>query len=153
MDLNIGCGDYPAPGWVNVDHTHPHANVHANLTALPFPDSSAERVYAGHVLEHVWLHDLPTALAELRRVLSGTLMVVGPDLTRAIRGYPEAVRDVVAGAGRWPGDDHRWPSREANTIRYLTAAGFTCHPLPVADVPPPWPVTSRIGWQFAVEAR
>lgn len=153
MDLNLGSGDYPAAGWVNVDLSHPTADVHASLTALPFPDQSSEHVYAGHVLEHIWLHDLPTVLAEIRRVLSGTLMVVGPCLTRAVRGYPDAVPDIIAGAGRWEGDDHRWPSRETTTLRHLTAAGFTCTPLPITDVPAPWPVVSRIGWQLAIEAR
>src|SRR5205814_1504086 len=101
---------------------------------------------------HIKLDAIPAALAEIKRVLNGPLMVVGPDLSRAVRSYPEAVADIVAGAGRWEGDDHQWPSRESTTCRLLQAAGFTTPPVPIADVPDTWPVVSRIGWQLAVEA-
>lgn len=158
MRLNIGCGDFKADGWVNVDR---HPSVEPDVLAdvvegLPFTDGSAELVYAGHVLEHLWLDDVPIALKEISRVLAadGTLMVVGPDSVRARDGGwpPEVLDGILHGKGRWPGDEHRWDSHEAVTVQLLRDAGWTAEPLNVAEVPPPWPVTSRIGWQFAIRA-
>lgn len=157
MKLNLGCGEYPATGWVNIDlrdHDGPTPDVIADLADLPFPDCSAEAVYAGHVFEHVALDDLPAVLAEINRVmaLDAVLMVVGPDLDRAEADWPERIRDIVHGAGRWPGDAHLWDSREPLMLRLLVDNGWAANPLPIVEVPSTWPVTSRIGWQFAIEA-
>lgn len=154
MRLNLGCGEFPAAGWVNVDcHAGLKPDVVADLAALPFPNDAAEMIYAGHVFEHVARDRLPDVLAEIARVLDGPLMVVGPDLTRAEQDWPEMVDEIKAGAGRWPGDAHLWDSREDIMLELLRDAGFTADPLPVASVTGEWPVTSRIGWQFAIACR
>lgn len=154
MRLNLGCGEFPAEGWVNVDcHAGLNPDVVADLASLPFPDNSAEMVYAGHVFEHVDPDRLPAVLAEVRRVLAGPLMVVGPDLTRAEQGWPEVVDEIKAGAGRWPGDAHLWDCREDIMLGYLQDAGFTADPLPIAAVDGDWPVVSRVAWQFAIACR
>lgn len=158
MRLNLGCGEYRAEGWTNVDrrdHDGPRPDIVASILQLPFEDGSAERVYCGHVLEHLdYEQELPTALAEVRRVLAddGELMVVGPDIERARASYPEAIPDIENGAGRWPGDAHLWIPTEATTLDVLTEAGFTAWPQAIEAVPASWPVVSRIGWQFAIEA-
>ena len=156
MRLNLGCGAYPAAGWVNVDlhDDGPRPDVVADLADLPFDDGSAEAVYAGHVLEHIALDNIPAALAEINRVLApgGVLMVVGPDLDRAEAGYPEAVQDIIRGPGKRPGEAHLWDCREPLLLSLLADNGWTVNPLPIVDVPSSWPVVSRIGWQVAVEA-
>jgi ubiquinone/menaquinone biosynthesis C-methylase UbiE len=47
-----------------------------NIESLPFPDNSFDVVVCTHTLEHV--QDLPTAVAELRRVAKDRLLVVVP---------------------------------------------------------------------------
>ena len=157
MKLNLGCGEFPAAGWVNVDlrdHDGPRPDVVADLADLPFGDGAAQAVYAGHVFEHVALDRLPVVLTEISRVMasSAVLMVVGPDLDRAETDFPERIPDIVHGGGRWPGDAHLWDCREPLMLQVLTDNGWAVRPLPIAEVPDTWPVTSRIGWQFAVEA-
>ena len=158
MRLNLGCGAYPADGWVNVDlrDDGPKPDVVADLADLPFDDGSADAVYAGHVFEHVGLEDIPAALQEIDRVLvsDGVLMIVGPDLARAETSYPEAIPDIVPGDPNpdRPGEAHLWESRESLMLQILTDNGWTAKPLPIMAVPYPWPVVSRIGWQFAIEA-
>ena len=55
-----------------------------DLRALPFPDASFDHVFVCFVLEH--LHEVSTALAELRRVLrpGGTLTVIEGDHGSAV---------------------------------------------------------------------
>lgn len=156
MRLNIGCGQHYADGWTNIDlhEDGPRPDVVASILALPFEDRSADRVYCGHVLEHVAVEDLPAALAEVRRVLSddGLLMVVGPDVNLTRIHAPVLLDAVVSGGGRWPGDRHAWTATGELTAAYVAAAGFATAVLPVADVPDEWPVVGRDPWQFAVQA-
>jgi len=157
MRLNLGSGDYPAKGWVNVDcHPGPGVNVVTDLaeTPWPFEDASAEAVYAGHVLEHLPEDVLPNVLAEIRRVLAprGELCVVGPDLDRIEEGS-ETWCSTHAGARSHDrvGGEHLWDCTEAKLVNLLTKAGFTPRPVPVAALEGTgWPVVSYVDWQCAV---
>lgn len=159
MKVNLGCGEFYAEGWTNVDRTEeedgPQPDVIASATDLPFPDGSVSQLYAGHVLEHVALETVPDILAEIKRVLSpeGMLMIVGPDIDRARESYPEAVEGILHGDCRWEGDEHLWESRESTVVDLLNEGGWFALPIPITDVKPEWPVTSRIGWQFAILAQ
>lgn len=157
-NINVGCGEFPAEGYVNVDITSkggPTPDVEASVLDLPFTAGSAQKIFAGHVLEHLHMEDVPTALSELKRVLSknGTLLVVGPDADRARNNFPEALDGIIHGDNRWSGDAHHWESTEEVTERLLQDSGWNTRVIPIEsselDV---WPVTSRIGWQFAIFA-
>jgi SAM-dependent methyltransferase len=85
LKLNLGSGDAPLPGFVNVDALPdaPGVDVAANLfEPLPFADGAAELIYASHVLEHLPYPDVPRILREWRRVLrdGGRLLIAVPDL-------------------------------------------------------------------------
>ncbi len=51
MNLNIGCGQHHASGWLNTDiHADgPSPDMLCSVLSLPFDDGSVERVYCGHV--------------------------------------------------------------------------------------------------------
>jgi predicted SAM-dependent methyltransferase len=163
MKLNVGCGAYPARGWVNVDRYPQEAATDGHysfavvdITTLPFRDGEAELIYAGHVLEHLTYDDeLPRALAEIRRVLAeeGQLMVVGPDIDRATRGRynEETVRGIWPGATipNMPGAEHQWEPTVWAHERALVAAGFAAEEVPIHHVTRDWPVVSYVGWQLA----
>lgn len=157
--LNIGCGDFYAPGWLNIDlHDNfeggPRPDVVASALDLPFDDDSFDRVYCGHVLEHLApREEVPGALAEIRRVLApgGVLTVVGPDIDLARDFEPEVAVAIIGGASRWKGDGHAWVATGRRTRGMLMRAGFEVRELTIADVSDEWPVVSRIGWQFALE--
>lgn len=159
MKVNIGCGEFYAEGWTNVDRTKveggPQPDIVASADSLPFEDGSIDYLYAGHVLEHIDLADIPSILAEFSRVLSedGTLLVVGPDLDRALESYPEAVDDIRYGGCRWEGDEHLWESRESTMESLLEDSGWSTQPVDINEVDDSfWPLTSKIGWQFAILA-
>jgi SAM-dependent methyltransferase len=68
----------PAAEYVSVDLESPLADVHADLTDLPFGDDSFDLIVCSHVLEHI--PEDRRAIAELHRVLQpgGTAIVQVP---------------------------------------------------------------------------
>jgi predicted SAM-dependent methyltransferase len=157
--VNVGCGEFRAEGWVNVDMTRtdggPQPDIVASATDLPFEDASVDRLYAGHVLEHLTPEDVVKAIREFARVVraDGKIMIVMPDLDVAEAKYPELVESVRYGADRWGGDKHLWESRPSTLAPLLVEAG---HPdarlVPIhALVGSEWPVTAFVDWQYAFE--
>ncbi|MFO1315528.1 MAG: methyltransferase domain-containing protein [Burkholderiales bacterium] len=72
LNLNLGCGRSPLPGWVNVDIAAlPGIDVVADLDTcrtqpLPFADGSVSRMQMLHVLEHI--KDTLALMQELHRI-------------------------------------------------------------------------------------
>lgn len=155
LRLNIGCGEYYADGWTNLDlQSCPHRkDISADVRALPFPDGCCERVYVGHLLEHLAPDsELPAALAEIRRVLAdgGRFMAVGPDIARA--DTDELRERIVNGERRWGGDRHQWTCSEAVLLAAVRGVFPDAAAVAPADIGAEWPAVSRIGWQCAVTA-
>lgn len=165
MKLNLGCGDRYAPGWHNVDWAgSPHRKDETvDLSGpLPWPDSSIESIYLGHVLEHLTHTDCHLLLQRLHRcaMSTGVIMVVGPDLPTAYKMQEAGTLDVTIdsllyGAERWPGDRHLWESSMETTRELMIGAGwkYTHHQESLAEVATFWPVAdARPRWQFALWA-
>ncbi len=89
--LNIGCGKFPRPGWINLDNkVRPGVDCVADLRAdLPFAHGAVDYAAAIHVFPHVRLDALAPALARVRRVLKpgGVLRLALPDLVKAMDAY------------------------------------------------------------------
>lgn len=71
MKLNLGCGIYPEPGYVNldIDSTVTPDIVRDVSRGLPFCDNYLDEVRAYHFLEHLGPEDFIFALSEVFRVL------------------------------------------------------------------------------------
>ena len=83
--INLGSGDAPLPGFLNVDALPdaPGVDLVADISKrLPIEDGVAEVVYASHVLEHFPHAQTLDRLRDWRRVLreGGQLFVAVPDL-------------------------------------------------------------------------
>jgi SAM-dependent methyltransferase len=81
LRLNLGCGRFSIPGWVNVDATAlPGVDVVADLgccrtTRLPFADDAVDELLLSHVLEHI--DDTLALMQELHRIArSGAVATV-----------------------------------------------------------------------------
>jgi predicted SAM-dependent methyltransferase len=117
--LNLGCGLRTHPDWINVDGSwnarlakHPFLRkalaslhlmsadkagipwsrdifIHDVRKPLPFPDGSANAVYASHVLEHLYREEGQQLIRESFRVLTpgGIIRIVVPDLHNIVREY------------------------------------------------------------------
>jgi SAM-dependent methyltransferase len=110
--LNLGCGARTHEAWVNIDYSlkatlkglffvrpfistpNPAGYINHDLRrGIPFPEGSADVVYASHVLEHLARkHALPF-MREIHRVLKpdGIIRIVVPDLEKAVTAYLEAL--------------------------------------------------------------
>lgn len=144
--LNVGCGEFPLAGWLNLDADPAMpAELHARVPPLPFADGELSEIYAGHFLEHLTLAEATAFLAECGRTLppGGRLGIVVPDTFEIARRYVLGLPDRVEyPAGVWrPVADlrtvcdlflystaqdspHRWSWDAPTLARAMTAAGF-----------------------------
>jgi len=91
IQLNLGSGPNVKPGWLNIDLSHPKADLLLDLCEpWPFPDESVSFIYSEHALEHFEIHrEVPHFLSESLRVLkAGGVFDVGvPDTAWPMRAY------------------------------------------------------------------
>ena len=116
VSVNVGCGPYGRPGWVNFDVSPHYANLsctHDLRRPLPLADGAVRRVFAEHVIEHLDDHDdVPRVFAEFLRVLEpgGAARIIVPDAERFMRAYlsggPAPWGDLGFADGRLPADMH-----------------------------------------------
>lgn len=171
MNLNIGCGEHYAQGWVNTDVTE-NDQVRPDvicdvLDMSVFDDETFDKVYMGHCLEHLPKDQVGTALREVMRVLKpgGFFCCVGPDIDLASdmflhgRGnVTEALLHTIRhGEDRWAGDVHHWTPTNASVAEYLFQEKFievaVVHPIENLQSMGHWPVVAYPAWQHCVLGR
>lgn len=91
---NFGCGQFPKPGFVNVDvDRRARADVFHDLSVIPYPFESASfsRIEMHHVLEH--LPSTIPVMAELHRLLApgGLLVITVPHFSRGFMHWDHKV--------------------------------------------------------------
>ncbi len=92
LKVNCGSGDYPLPGWVNVDADPAFAPdvLHDLAQNLPFADASVDFLHSEDFLSCLPNIDAVLAfLREARRVLKpdGTMRLLLPSLERLVEAY------------------------------------------------------------------
>lgn len=115
--VNVGCGQTPTPGWVNIDNSPsvrlatlpflwpllpPNQRSFARTageqgvrygvaTKLPLPNESAEVIYSSHMMEHLDRAEARAFLKEAYRVLGsgGRIRLALPDIRRMALAYLE----------------------------------------------------------------
>lgn len=133
--LNIGCGERPLAGYVNIDVRRlPGVDLVANvLKGVPLDDGCAKEVVVTDFLEHFTRADLETkVLPELRRLLTtgGKLVAQLPDLELMFRDWKSgAVSDRETSRRIHGGQDYEFNFHYASyTQREMTQvlrdAGF-----------------------------
>lgn len=168
--LHVGSGPHAHSEWVNLDlNSIPEWEVQPDILAsvfdMPFGDDSMDKVYLGHVAEHLeFFEEVPRALREIKRVLApfGVLCVVGPCLEKAVQTKQPTwlLEEVTRG---WDTHDltgfpHLWSATTLLTRVALETTFDSCkiHEVPITDITlPEWPNTApasppMIGmWQCA----
>lgn len=146
LRLNIGCGEYRMPGWINVDSDQRSAaDLVLTVPPLPWPAGSIAEIYAGHYLEHLDRDEGARFLSECFLALEpgGKLGILVPDMAEVFRRYivnEPAPMEWPAGTRRDLRDldelctailfsteqpsHHRWAYDLATLKRALERAGF-----------------------------
>jgi len=127
--LQWGCGDKPAPGWINADRNRVDGvDLHGDIRdGLALPDDSVDYAVAIHALQDLRWADIPVALGELRRVIKpgGVLRLGLPDLDLAIAAYQRG------DAAHFCVPDHDAQVLGAKLVTYLIWYGSTRTPFNV----------------------
>lgn len=98
MRVQIGAGPKPIPGWENLDCREVDGCRVAHAGALPHEDGTVELLFGNAFFEHLFLAQIPSVLAEWRRVLSptGRAVIIGiPDFAEVARCYLDGERGVI----------------------------------------------------------
>ena len=165
MKLNVGCGGKRLDGYTGVDAVErPGADIVARADAIPLADGCVEEVMAIHLVEHVYLWEVPDLLREWHRLLSpgGRLVLELPDLLKCCQNIVEGF--TYAGkhpdqSGLWgifgdprdkdPYMGHRW-AYTFRSLRPLVAdAGF----VEIVERPTLFHPVGRQRRDFRLEAR
>ena len=136
INLHLGCGKRRLPGYINIDIiNYPSVDRIMDVTNLDaFDDNSVSIIYASHILEHFFLHEVDQILSEWYRVLrsEGVLRLSVPDFEKLVFVYnkykdirlimgPLYGKGVIIGANETP---HRFVYDEATLRKLLREAGF-----------------------------
>lgn len=83
--LNLGCGQFPKPGYINLDiDPNTHADIIHDLAIIPYPfaDEAFDLIEMDHILEH--LEHTYAVIKELERILrpNGKLIIRVPHCSR-----------------------------------------------------------------------
>jgi len=104
--LNVGCGNKPMPGYVNVDlFKGPIVDEIFEQDNIPYVDGSISGIHSEHSLEHVTFERVEKTLKEWFRVLcpGGDLLLKMPDLVLNCMAYLNPPAESVNGfpAKQW----------------------------------------------------
>jgi predicted SAM-dependent methyltransferase len=134
IKLNIGCGDVPIKGYVNIDLHVEAADVKMNALELEYADGEVDEIYSSHLLEHFGKNDVPKALKEWYRVLKngGKLSMNLPNLEWCLKNWlnqPEDKKwglplDMIYGLQTNDGEYHKTGFTRSRLEQLLKAAGF-----------------------------
>lgn len=128
MRVNLGCGDFPLEGWVNVDAYNSAADVQADMREVEF--EGVEEVLMEHSLEHLpWADALPL----LNRIYGwlapgGVLRIEVPDMAEIMRrgaSDPFWVPYIYGAQKPHEGEFHRSGFTDSALDYLLREAGFS----------------------------
>ena len=157
--INIGSGQHYAEGWWNTDiiptdkGKQPDELIDIFKMPLAYGQNAFKKAYVGHVLEHIHMEDVFSAVKAIA-FIAEEVMVVGPCLQKAYETkQPESLIDAII-----PPDDidahpwsHKWTPTEDLTKEIIELAGFKPTVVDIATVKrPEWPNPSRAPWQTAM---
>ena len=125
MKLNVGCGDRPLAGYINLDANEElFPDVVARVPPLPYEDGAFEEIFACHFLEHLTQPESVEFLKECHRCLEdgGKLGLVVPDTREVMKRWLAKSPDCVEyPPGTW------WPVNDLDAVSaiflYATISG------------------------------
>jgi predicted SAM-dependent methyltransferase len=133
MRLNIGCGNKPKEGFINIDIAGRKADVIADCTELPFKDRTIDVIESYHLIEHLTKDKAEQSLIHWHALLKkdGKLVIECPDMVEVFLNYLGAREEdeeeflySVYGRHRYKYDIHYWGYSKKSLTRLLHNIGF-----------------------------
>ncbi len=133
VKINVGSGEYPKEGYVNIDKYWVQADIIADAISLPYKDGEVDEVLSTHMLEHFNKYEVKKALEEWYRVLTvgGKLDVEVPDFEANIKNWLETkdktgfAMDTIFGLQTRPGEEHKFGFTKQILQDLLLDVGFS----------------------------
>lgn len=134
VKLNIGCGQIPMEGYINVDARDlPGVDVIADVQKLPYQEESVDEIYSAHLIEHFEISVmknelLPYWVSLLKQ--GGVFRIVFPDAAAMIEDYNsgkmtfEDLSYVIMGGQDYDKDYHYTMYDTQKVIHLLENAGL-----------------------------
>ncbi len=130
--LNLGCGNDPRPGMLNVDRRGPGADAYMDASDLAIDDRCVARLEAHHLVEHLGWVGCTHAFCEWFRVMrpGASLVIETPDLPETARRFGRAGFEERALLAAWiygkesPGMGHRFGFEPDLLFPLLRSCGF-----------------------------
>lgn len=104
LKLNLGCEHDKRTGWINLDiDPRVTPDVVGDARAMPqFADETFSEIYASHLLEHFFEHEVIPTLNEWNRLLTpgGSLIIIVPDVQKVCQYWAAALlseTDILKG--------------------------------------------------------
>jgi autotransporter strand-loop-strand O-heptosyltransferase len=131
--LNIGCGDYPMNGYINIDKYCKTADVIADASKLPYENETVDEIYTSHLLEHLNKYEISGAVKEWYRVLKtdGKIDIEVPDFEEILKFWLSSedktgfAMDTVFGLQTRAGEEHKFGFTKDILKRMLLDVGFS----------------------------
>ena len=130
LKLLLGCGDIKIDGYINIDWRRTRAtDLVCDITKLPYPNGSVERIEIYHVIEHLSVRVFEKALGHWHAILveGGRLVIECPDFDATLREYLDGKEERIHnifGLHRFDGDAHHFGYSLGRLKKILEAAGF-----------------------------
>ncbi len=134
IKLNLGCGVFYKPGYVNIDLSEKDvADEVQNVAELKYESNTVDVIEASHIIEHFDIIHLPYILAEWFRVLkpNGVLCIETPNLLKSIFNFKprnfeskKLTYQFLFGID-YEGNAHKMGFTSRFLKKYLLSTGFT----------------------------
>lgn len=135
IKVNLGCGEKPLPGYLNVDvRPLPEVDVLADVRRLPFDPGTLTEVASAHLVEHFREHQLRTVILPYWLSLlkpGGVVRIICPNwaamLSRLNTGQMSLAdfKLLTFGGQDYEGDDHFAMYTPETLMHLLHAVGFS----------------------------
>ena len=92
MKINVGSGNAPLEGYVNIDLYNEAADLQCPAHSIPYPNESVDEIYTSHMIEHLLPSEFELALREWKRLLKpgGKLIIRCPNFLLYVQEFLDA---------------------------------------------------------------
>lgn len=143
MKVQLGSGNRPIEGWVNVDLYNDTADIKADIREVQFDKRTVDEVVCIHTIEHITLLETRDLIARIARWLKpkGRVTMETPDRKKCLNLIDEGAgllgaKGLLGGRSIDKDGWHKWLTQWAATKNLEQK--IKEHNVGWVEIPPPW---------------